>query len=84
MRSQKHFYAGNGDGAGDIRKRLWLLSFCVLVFFAVIALRLWYLQVVRGKYYRELSEENRVRIISIRPPRGAGTPIAGCSPKCRG
>jgi penicillin-binding protein 2 len=85
MRSQKHFYAGNGDGAGDIRKRLWLLSVCVLVFFAVIALRLWYLQVVRGKYYRELSEENRVRIISIRPPRGIlydrnGVPLATNTP----
>ncbi len=78
-------FHGEGEGAGDIKKRLWLLGVCVLVFFAVIVLRLWYLQVIKGSYYRELSENNRIRIISIRPPRGIiydrnGIPLAANTP----
>ncbi len=66
----QNFYGGNGDGTSDIKKRLWIISVLAAVFFAAIALRLWYLQILKGDYYRELSESNRIRIINIRPPRG--------------
>lgn len=65
-----NLYGGSDDGNADIKKRLWILSVLVAVFFAAIVLRLWYLQVLKGDYYRELSESNRTRIIDIRPPRG--------------
>ena len=82
---------GNGlngagpEGTGDVKRRLWMLSALVVLVFAVLALRLWYLQIVRGKYYRELSENNRVRIVNIRPPRGVlydrnGIPLAANIP----
>jgi penicillin-binding protein 2 len=85
MKFNGNGFNGESEGAGDIKKRLWLLSVCVLVFFAVIVLRLWYLQVIKGSYYRELSENNRIRIISIRPPRGIiydrnGIPLAANTP----
>ena len=66
----QNFYGGNGDGTADIKKRLWIISVLAAVFFAAIALRLWYLQILKGDYYRDLSESNRIRIINIRPPRG--------------
>lgn len=46
-----------------------------LQYFAVLALALllgyfWYLQVLRGRYYRELADNNRTRTIPIAAPRG--------------
>jgi len=81
QRRRQYNYGGDGEGVGDIKKRLWLLVAFVLVFFAAIVLRLWYLQVVKSDYYRQLSESNRVRLVTIRPPRGViydrtGIPIA--------
>ncbi|MFO8085483.1 MAG: penicillin-binding protein 2 [Desulfobacterales bacterium] len=38
--------------------------------FCLILLRLFYLQVVEGKEYRRLSENNCIRLQSIEPPRG--------------
>ncbi|HEY3346455.1 MAG TPA: penicillin-binding protein 2 [Nitrospirota bacterium] len=66
----RSIYGGGGENTGDIKRRLWILAFFVAVFFIAIILRLWYLQVVKGSYYRELSESNRIRIANIRPPRG--------------
>ncbi len=42
------------------------------VFFviALLALRIFYLQIVKGSYYGELSRENRIRSIVIKAPRG--------------
>ena len=43
---------------------------CVLVAFAVLLLRLLYLQIVMGEDYLTLSLNNRIRLQSIDPPRG--------------
>ncbi len=43
---------------------LFLIGYLVLLF------RLFYLQVIKGDYYRELSEKNHVRIMIVNPPRG--------------
>src|SRR5207249_1345312 len=42
------------------------LLFCLLL----LSARLWYLQVVKGPYYRELAEQNRVRTVDLKPARG--------------
>src|ERR1700741_5172314 len=42
-----------------------ILSVIILLFF-----RFWYLQGIRGRYYAGLSETNRVRVVSLQPPRG--------------
>lgn len=44
-----------------------LFAFAVL---AVYIVQLWYLQVVKGPYYRTRSENNRIRTETIRSPRG--------------
>lgn len=45
---------------------IWLL-FCL---FILLSSRLFYLQIVRGAYYRQLSEQQRIHIILERAPRG--------------
>ncbi len=52
------------------RQRITGVMICVLFTFAVLILRLIYLQVVRGDEYRLLSLNNRIRLQSIDPPRG--------------
>ena len=42
----------------------------ILFFMLVILSRFWYLQINQGDHYRKLSENNRVRIRSVPPPRG--------------
>jgi penicillin-binding protein 2 len=52
------------------RRRFQALVAVVVAVFVVLTLRLWYLQLIRGEYYRELSENNRIRVENIPPPRG--------------
>ena len=47
-----------------------VLLLLVLMVFGAIALRLFSLQVLQGSFYRKLSDENRIRLISIPPIRG--------------
>lgn len=46
------------------------LSVLVAVIFALVLLRLFTLQVIQGGRYRELSEENRIRVDVLTAPRG--------------
>ena len=52
------------------RRRFQVVVAVVLAAFIILALRLWYLQLIRGQYYRTLSETNRIRVENIPPPRG--------------
>ena len=38
--------------------------------FFLLVLRLWYLQIVKGEFFRQLSENNRIRTVFVPPPRG--------------
>lgn len=42
----------------------------MLLSFFTFGLRLWYLQVIQGDYFRDKSENNRLREVFIPPPRG--------------
>jgi len=42
----------------------------VALLYIVVVLRLFQLQVVKGSYYREISENNYMRLFTINPPRG--------------
>ncbi len=52
------------------RQRITGVMVCVVAAFAVLFLRLIYLQVIRGDEYRLLSLNNRIRLQSIDAPRG--------------
>ena len=47
-----------------------VLSILLLVVFGSITARLFWLQVLQGSFYRKLSDENRIRLISRPPVRG--------------
>ena len=52
------------------RKRFILLSLAAALVFALLLLRLWYLQVINAERYLALSEKNRIRHVAIAAPRG--------------
>jgi penicillin-binding protein 2 len=52
------------------RQRVTGAMICVVAAFAILLLRLIYLQVIRGEEYRLLSLNNRIRLQNIDPPRG--------------
>jgi len=54
-----------------LRRRFIVSSLIVAGVFCILALRLWFLQVLGVEHYRELSERNRIRYVAIQAPRGA-------------
>lgn len=58
------------DSPLEIQKRLPLLVVFIVLFAVVLIFRLWYLQIVRGDFFYEQAESNRIRPVKIRPPRG--------------
>lgn len=53
-----------------LKKRAIFAIIVVLFFFVVIVARLWFLQISSGEEYRNWADNNRVRILSVPPPRG--------------
>lgn len=54
----------------DLVTRIKVLSTLVTALVAMIAVGYWYVQLVRGEEYRQLAEENRLRKLPIKAPRG--------------
>lgn len=50
--------------------RLQVILAVVAGLFCVLFLRLWYIQILQGDKFRILSEENRIRLVRIKAPRG--------------
>lgn len=48
-------------------KIVWIFS---LVVFGILLARVFYLDIIKGKYYSELSKGNRIRMVLIKAPRG--------------
>lgn len=55
---------------GDLYRRLFILRAGLLLVVALLGLRLWHLQIREGPYYRDLSENNRTRLVLLEPARG--------------
>ena len=62
----------NSPKPDDIRRkrRFELLMLAAIFFFALLAMRLWYLQIISGERYQLQSQKNRTRYIPIAAPRG--------------
>lgn len=58
------------DEATALKIRFALLKTLVLALFLLLVFQLWQLQVVKGDYYRERAEHNRLRVLDIPAPRG--------------
>jgi penicillin-binding protein 2 len=58
------------DSPAAIQSRLPLLAAFIIILAAILLVRLWYLQAVKGAYYQEQAESNRIRPVKLRPPRG--------------
>jgi len=58
-----------GNGFSDYSRGKGALYFLGIIAF-ILALRLFYLQVIDFSYYRKISEENRIRLVSVPASRG--------------
>jgi len=58
------------DSLRRIQRRLLFMRLCVVFIFAVLLIRVWYIQIVKGEEYALLAEQNRVRMVYLKPPRG--------------
>jgi penicillin-binding protein 2 len=50
--------------------RVWIAIVLMLATMGVLAARLWYLQLIKGESYAEMSQSNRVRLFRLPAPRG--------------
>ena len=53
-----------------MRKRTIIIYIFVIVLVNIIIWKLYQIQILEGVHYRELAEGNRIRLLSIAPPRG--------------
>lgn len=54
----------------DYDQRILIVAYLIAALFFILAIRFWQLQILQGKEYRRLSEENRLRIVRVAAPRG--------------
>ncbi len=60
----------NSANASTNAFRVNIYMVVVLVMFGVLFARLWYLQVIQGQKFSVMSEENRIRLLRVKAPRG--------------
>src|SRR5690242_19756917 len=60
-----------GDHIQNLRMRVLAIQIFAFILLALLGSRLYYLQVVKGEYYSDRAESQRVRFIPIPAPRGA-------------
>lgn len=53
-----------------LRQRLVRLTIIIIIAFAILVIRTGYLQIIKGNYFRNVSENNRIRLIPIAASRG--------------
>ena len=54
----------------ELEGRLILFGVAVFILLSLLAVRLYYLQVIKGEYFKDLSENNRLRTVNVLAPRG--------------
>ena len=62
-------YLGNNK-PGELKTRLYVATGIAISLFFLLAIRLWYFQIFKGTEFKELSENNRVRLVRESAPRG--------------
>jgi len=59
------------DHAQNLAARVWTIQIVAFVLLGLLGVRLYFLQIVKGDYYSERAENQRIRLIPIPAPRGA-------------
>lgn len=59
------------DQAQNLGVRVGTIQIIAFVLLAILGVRLYYLQIVKGEYYSDKAENQRIRMIPIPAPRGA-------------
>jgi penicillin-binding protein 2 len=59
------------DQAQNLVVRVGAIQVIAFVFLAILGVRLYYLQLIKGEYYSDKAENQRIRLIPIPAPRGA-------------
>ena len=60
-----------GDQIQNLGLRVGAIQATAFILLTLLGVRLYYLQIVKGDFYKERAENQRVRLIPIRAPRGA-------------
>ncbi len=60
-----------------IKTNLRILWFLFSLFLIIMIIRVFYLQVIKGSYYQKIAENNRIRNIEVKAPRGLIVDING-------
>ncbi|HEX8922190.1 MAG TPA: hypothetical protein VF766_11990, partial [Pyrinomonadaceae bacterium] len=58
------------DDSQNLRVRLRVIQILAILMITALGVRLYYLQIVKGTYYAERAENQRIRLLPIPAPRG--------------
>ncbi len=58
------------DDTRELQRKAPAYLFLIAVLLLFLLLRSWYLQVIQGEHFSELSFNNRMRVVVLKPPRG--------------
>ena len=58
------------DFSDGVRRKVRIFGILVFSCFIALGVRIWYLQIIHGQYFHELSENNRIRMVSLPGYRG--------------
>ena len=59
------------ENSDSIKKKIRLFAILIIFSFVCLSMRIWYLQILKWQYLSDLSENNRVRMVSLPAYRGS-------------
>ena len=68
MKKEKLYISSKKHVGASNQPLIFLLFICLI--FSLTGIRLFWIQIINGSYYKKLSEENRIKLISNPPIRG--------------
>ena len=63
-------FESHHDDLREVQRRLLILKAGLLLILLLLIVRVWHLQIREGAYYRDLSQNNRTRSVTLEPARG--------------
>lgn len=64
------FFRYSADSSETVRRKIKVFAILAIFAFLCLWMRVWYLQILKGQHFQELSESNRVRMVSLPAFRG--------------